>query len=283
MLNVQPVTVSQEAEPMTTQLLIIFLLTVLINTIDTSAYAARLAGVRTGHPALAGSLYNVLTLGSRGANALAGPLLASLTDVAVLQQNTSSLLDVYRIVVLAASVGTLIAALGIPSLSRILARGIAAYENRRSLPQVIVRGTSVQGLWRMTTDLTPPRLGAVRESRRSPFPKRFLIASILVTAIAAVSNAAAMYASALVPEGARTAASLSPMLAGLGMVLSIFVVNPVAALITDEALRDKRPLKDVTYITIWQVGAQLVGTLVAQLLLWPAGQAIAIVTRWLVV
>jgi hypothetical protein len=268
---------------MTPQLLIIFLLTVLINTIDTSAYAARLAGVRTGHPALASSLYNVLSLGSRGANALAGPLLASLTDLAVLDQNTASLLNVYRIVVLAASVGTVIAAFGIPSLSRILARGIAAYENRRSLPQVVVHGASVQGLWRMSTDLTPPRLGAVRESRRSPFPRRFLIASILVTAIAAVSNAAAMYASALVPEGARTATSLSPMLAGLGMVLSIFIVNPVAALVSDEALRDKRPLKDVTYITIWQVGAQLVGTLVAQLLLWPAGQAIAIVARWLVV
>jgi hypothetical protein len=267
---------------MTTQLLIIFLLTVLVNTIDTSAYAARLAGVRTGHPALASSLYHVLTLGSRAAYALAGPLLASLTDLAVLNQSTDALLCVYRIVVLAASVGTVIAAFGIPSLSRILARGIASYENRRSLPQVVVRGASVQGLWRMTADLTPPRLGAVRESRRSPFPKRFLIASVLVTAIAAVSNAAAMYASALVPEGARTATSLSPMLAGFGLVLSIFVVNPVAALITDEALREQRPLKDVTYITIWQVGAQLAGTLAAQLLLWPAGQAIAIVTRWLV-
>lgn len=267
---------------MTTQLLIIFLLTVLINTIDTSAYAARLAGVRTGHPALANSLYNVLTLGSRAANALAGPLLASLTDVAVRTQNTASLLSVYRIVVLAASVGTVVAALGIPSLSRILARGIAAYELRRSLPRVIVRGASVQGLWRITSDLVPPRLGTVTDSRRSPFPKRFLIASILTTAIAAVSNAAAMYASALVPEGARTATSLSPMLAGFGMVLSIFVVNPVAAFVTDEALRDKRPLKDVTYITIWQVGAQLIGTLAAQLLLWPAGQAIAVVARWLV-
>ncbi|HQE92118.1 MAG TPA: DUF2837 family protein [Anaerolineae bacterium] len=267
---------------MTTQWLIIFLLTVLVNAIDTSAYAARLAGVRTGHPALAGSLYNVLMLGSRGANALAGPLLASLTDVAVLNHNIGSLLNVYRVVVLAASVGTGVAALGMPSLSRILARGIAAYENRRSLPQVIVRGASVQGLWRMTTDLTPPRLSAVRESRRSPFPKRFLLASILVTAIAAVSNAAAMYASALVPAGARTATSLSPMLAGCGLVLSIFVVNPVAALVTDEALREQRPLKDVTYITIWQVGAQLIGTLVAQLLLWPAGQVIALVTRWLV-
>ena len=67
---------------------------------------------------------------SRGANALAAPLLASLTDVAVLAHNTTSLLGVYRLILLAASVGTIIAALGIPSVCRILARGIAAYENR---------------------------------------------------------------------------------------------------------------------------------------------------------
>lgn len=267
---------------MPTAWIVIFVLTVLINTIDTSAYAARLAGVRTQQPALAGSLYNVLTLGSRAANGVAGPLLASLTDQAVLDQDTSSLLGVYRVVVLAASIGTVLAALGIPSLSRILARGIASYENRRSLPRVVVNATSVQGLWRIRDDLAPPRLSAVRESRRSPFPKRFLIASVLVTAISTVSTAAAMYASALVPAGARTATSLSPLLAGSGLLLTIFLVNPVAAQVTDGALRGQRPLKDVTYITIWQVGAQLIGTLVAQVLLWPAGWAIATVARWLV-
>ena len=145
---------------MPTSLIVIFALTVLTNTIDTSAYAARLAGVRTRHPALAGSLYNVLTLGSRAANGIAGPLLASLTDLAVRGQDTSSLLGVYRIVLLAASMGTLLAALGIPSLSRILARGIASYESRRSLPRVVVNAASVQGLWRMKADLTSPRLGA---------------------------------------------------------------------------------------------------------------------------
>jgi len=267
---------------MPTVWIVIFVLTVVINTIDTSAYAARLAGVRTQQPALARSLYNVLTLGSRAANGIAGPLLASLTDQAVRDQDTSSLLGVYRLVVLAASIGTVLAALGIPSLSRVLARGIASYRNRRSLPRVVVRATSVQGLWRIRGDLTSPRLRTVRESRRNPFPRRFLVASVLATAISTVSNAASMYASALVPEGARTAASLSPLLAGGGLLLTIFLVNPVAAHVTDGALRGQRPLKDVTYITIWQVGAQFLGTLVAQVLLWPAGWAIAIVAGWLV-
>jgi hypothetical protein len=97
-----------------------------------------------------------------------------------------------------------------------------------------------------------------------------------------VSNFAALYASALVPEGARTAASLSPLVTGLGMILAIFLIDPVSALVTDEALRGQRPLEDATYITVWQVGARLVGTLLAQAILWPAGWALAEITRWLV-
>jgi hypothetical protein len=264
------------------QLFLIFVLTTVIHAVDTGAHAARLAGVRTGRLTLARSLYNVLALSSRGANALAGPLIGSLTDLAVTRGNVSSLLAEYRIILLAASAGTLVAGLLIPSLSRILASGVGAYERRRSLPRVIVRGLSVRGGRQMWRDLVPPRLEAVRQSRRSPFPKRFLVISILITSLYTVSYFAALYASALVPEGARTAASLPPLVNGVGVLLMILVVDPIAALVTDEALRGQRPLPDVTYITIWQVGARLVGTLLAQALLGPAGWVLASVTRWLV-
>ncbi len=262
--------------------IIIFLLTVFIYTINTGAYAARLAGVRTGHPTLAGSLFNVLDLGARGANALVTPLVSSITDMAANTQNTADLLNTYRLLLLAASVGTIIAAFLIPTLSRLLARGVDSYEKRRSLPEVVVNAASVQGLWRARHSLTTPRIGVLRELRRSPFPKRFLLASVLVTAISAVTNPATLYASALVPAGARTATSLAPMLSGFGMLLIIFVINPLAAITVDEALRGQRPLKDVTYITIWQVGAQLVGTVVAQALLFPASWVIVQITQWLI-
>lgn len=264
------------------QLAVIFVLTMIIHAVNTSAYAARMAGVRTGRLALAGSLFSVLALGSRGANALAGPLIASMTDLAVVNQDTASLLWDYRVMVAAASVGTVVAALLIPSLSRILAAGVASYERRRSLPRVIVRGASVRGGRRVWRELVPPKLEAVRRSRRSPFPKRFLVLSALVTAIFTVSNFAALYASALVPQGARTAASLAPLFTGLAVIISILIVDPIAALVTDEALRAQRPLADVTYITIWQVGARLVGTILAQVILWPAGWVLAAMTLWLV-
>lgn len=267
---------------MSAQLIILFVLTLIVQTVTTGAFAARLAGVRTGHPSLAGSLYNVLNLVSRGANALAGPLVASLTDVSVTQQDTGSLLALYRVMLLSASAGTVLAAFLLPTLSRVLERGVASYAQRRSLPRVVVNATSVQGVWKIRHELAAPRMGVLQEMRRSPFPKRFLLAVVLNTAIATVSHAAALYASVLVPEGARTAASLSPMLAGAGLFLTIFVVTPIAAVVMDEALQGQRPVKDVTYITVWQIGAQLLGTVVAQLLLVPAGQVIALVTRWLI-
>ena len=262
--------------------LAIFVLTAFVYFVNTGAYAARLAGVRTGHPALASSLYNVMSIGARGANAVAGPLVASLTDLAVHGNDTPGLLSIYHTVLLAASAGTIVAGLAIPSLSRVLARGVASYALRRSLPGVVVRTSSVSGVWRLRDELKRPYVSGVRRAFQNPFPKRFLLASVLTTAIATVSNSAAMYASALVPEGARTAASLSPLLAGFGLFMTIFIVNPIAALVSDEALRGQRPLTDVSYITIWQVGAQLAGTLLAQALLVPAGWGLAVIARWLV-
>ena len=261
---------------------LLFLLTAFIHTVNTGAYAARLAGVRTGRPTLARSLYNMLALSSRGANALLGPLIASLTDLAVNGQDTAHLLAAYRGMLAAATVGTAVAAALIPSLSRGIARGIASYEVRHSLPHVVVHGVTVRGLWRARAVLRRPSLAAVRESRRSPFRKRFLLASVTVTALYTVTNFATMYASALVPQGVRTAASLSPLLTGLGALLTIFFIDPVAAIVVDEALRGERPLRDVTYISIWQIGARLVGTLVAQVLLVPTAWSIAWLTAWLV-
>jgi len=260
----------------------ILCLTTLIHTVETSAFAARLAGVRTKHMALAASLFNVLALTARAANAFAGPLIGSMTDLAVTGQNTTSLLNNYRIVLLGATLGTILGALGIPTLSRLLTAGVASYELRRSLPKVIIRNASVRGLWHLKKEWMPPRPGVVRQSWRSPLPKRFLAASVLVTAIYTVSNFAALYASAVVPEGARTATSLAPLFTGTGTLLNILLIDPIAAMITDEAQRGERPLADVTHITIWQIGARLAGTLLAQAFLYPAGESMAMLTRLLV-
>jgi hypothetical protein len=257
-------------------------LTIIIHAVGTSAYAARLAGVRTQRPALASSLYNVMALSSRGASLLSSALLGAVTDAAVVEGTAGALLPGYRVVLLGATGGTLLAGLFIPTLSRLLARGVEAYARQRSLPRVIVQATSVRGLWQLRAAWMPPRPDAVRHSRRLPLPKRFVLAIVLVVALRTVGDLAALYASAVVPTGARTALRLAPLVTLGATFLTLFVVDPIAALINDETLRRDRPLPDATYVTIWQVGARLVGTLLAQLFLLPSGHFLAAVTRWLV-
>lgn len=264
------------------QLAIVFLFTTMVHAIETGALAARLAGVRTGRLALSQSLYNVLSLFARGANTIAGPLIALMTDLAAREQEVDALLGNLRLVLLAATAGTVVAGLLIPSLSRVLAVGVASYEQRRSLPRVIVRTASVRGLGQIRRGLKRPALSAIRASRQSPFPRRLLLYGALYTAFFSVSNFAALYASALIPDGARTAASLAPVLTGSAVALNILIVAPTVALVTDEALRGERPLDDVTYVTVWLVGARLLGTLLAQALLVPMGLALAAITGWLV-
>jgi hypothetical protein len=264
------------------QFYLILAFTALVHTVDTSAYAARLAGVRTGRLSLANSLYNALAIVSRGANTVAGPLIALMTDLAANTQSADTLLPRYRLILLSATAGTLIAAILIPTVSRVLATGVASYEKRRSLPQVIVNSASVRGLWQIRRGLRKPTLAAVRGSRASPFPRRLLVFSTLVTAAFTVSNFAALYASAQYPPGARTAASLAPLLTGSAVFVNTFIVAPMVALVTDEALKGERPVEDVTYITIWQVGARFVGTLLAQVFLQPMGWVLAELTRVLV-
>jgi hypothetical protein len=140
----------------------------------------------------------------------------------------------------------------------------------------------VRGLWKVRSGLRRPSLTALRNSRRSPFPRQLLLFSTLTTAVFTVGTFGALYASALVPDGARTAVSLAPILTGSAVFLNTFVVAPLVALVVDQALRGERPLDDVTYITVWQVGARLLGTLLAQAFLSPMGLVLAAMTRWLI-
>ena len=60
---------------MDTNLSIICALTFVIHLIGTLAYAARIAGVRTGHIATALTLFNLLVLISRTSNSFQAPLM----------------------------------------------------------------------------------------------------------------------------------------------------------------------------------------------------------------
>jgi len=65
---------------MTTQIIIVLILTFLINLITTLSYSVRIVGIRTGRVAISFALFNILVLVSRTANGFQAPLLAKTVE-----------------------------------------------------------------------------------------------------------------------------------------------------------------------------------------------------------
>jgi hypothetical protein len=251
-------------------LAIILVLTGAVHCLDTAAYASRVAGVRTGRQALTGALFNIVALASRVAYTLQAPLLASAVDRMVRQNQLGGLLRDFHLIIGAATMGTLLGAMLVPTFTAVFSRAALAYEIHGSFPALLLHTLSLRGFSRISQHLRVPLPESVRKASRFRLPRSFLLLNVLVTAVYTVGISATMYASALKPDLARTATTLSGVINGVGTLLLVLLIDPVSALITDQALRGNRPSAEVSHIVVWQVAGRLIGTLVAQLIFLPA-------------
>lgn len=251
-------------------LAVILLLTAAVHCLDTASYASRIAGVRTGRLALTGALFNIVSLASRVANTLQAPLLGSAVDRLVHQGNLGDMLRGFHFIIGAASAGTLLGALLIPTFTSLFSRGAAAYESHGSFVGLVLHTLSTSGLSRISQHFRLPLPESLRKASGFNLPRSFFFLTVLVTAVYTVGVSSTIYASALAPELVRTATTLSGVINGVGTLLLVMLVDPVSALITDQALRGSRPASAVSHIVIWQVVGRFVGTLLAQLLFMPA-------------
>jgi hypothetical protein len=259
----------------------ILALTVIVHCLDTTAYASRIAGARTGRLALTSALFNIVALASRVAYTLQAPLLGSAVDRMVRQGNQASLLGDFHLIIGAATAGTLFGALLIPTFTAIFTRAASAYEAHGSFPALLLHTLSLRGFSRISQTLRLPLPESIRKARQFALPRSFLLLNILVTAVYTVGVSSTIYASALAPELARTATTLSGVVNGVGTLLLVLLIDPVSALITDQALRGHRPLSAVSHIVIWQVAGRFAGTVVAQLLFAPAAWLVVSLARFL--
>ena len=107
----------------------LIILTSIIHLIDTLAYSVRLNSVKSGQVALSFSLFNLIALVSRTANTLQAPLIAGIIGISI-AYGLNPITNM-RIVIFAATVGTLAGVLLIPSFLRIFEKAV----NRYSYPQ----------------------------------------------------------------------------------------------------------------------------------------------------
>jgi hypothetical protein len=260
------------------QLLLALALNLVVQAIQIGAYAARLAGVLSGRIATSISLFNLFVLASRLANLAYAPMLGTISDRAAHTARDAALAAAavhqfemqIRLIVLAGTVGTALGAFLLPTFLMLFMRGISAFERLGSVPRAMLRLLDPRV---MLDVLRSPRIPHLRSlARFSPrhIPSELLIGNVVVTGIYAIGVVASVYASILRPEVARTAVLLSGVVNGIATISFSLVVDPTSAYITDQAVKGERPLIEVKSMVFYLALTAIAGTLLSQLILYPA-------------
>jgi hypothetical protein len=183
-----------------------------------------------------------------------------------------------RIIVGAGSAGILLGAVLLPMFLVMFVRGIGAFERLGSVPHALTRLFDPRVAVSLVRELRPRRL-RLSDFPISVVPRKLLIANTILFAFYAVGVVSSYYASVLVLDARTTATGLSGLVNGVGTVLFSLFIDPTTAFIVDQTVRGERPKRDVTAMIFWLIVTAFIGTLLAQLILFPAAEYIAAVAN----
>lgn len=249
-------------------------LTMVIHLVDTLAYSVRLNSVKSGKFALSMSLFNIFVLVSRTANMFQAPLIGGLIGISIIK-GIDPLKDI-RMVIFSATIGTLLGIILIPTFLKVFSKAVDRLETKGSVPSIVIEALSISNIKRIVKSTTKPRKKMLLSLRYREIPKRLLILNTMITAIYTIGVISAYYAAFFIDEEYRLAASASSgMINGVATILLTLLVDPQSAIITDQTMRNKRPYGDVKALVILLIGTKLLGTLIGQILIYPAAIIIA--------
>ncbi|MFC1571061.1 lipid II flippase Amj family protein [Candidatus Margulisiibacteriota bacterium] len=260
-------------------LIVVCIFTGLLHFAEATASCLRLAGIRTKQVATSLSFVNASLLVSRMSNMFQAPILGGMVDTAILVGAVGVLGGNFRIIILAAFVGNLIALILAPSSVNIFTKAIDRFKVKPSVPLLLFSLLLPKNFFALLKSFKLPRPSSLKGLSLKGIPKTFLVLNIFVASIYAIGVLCSLMAGALVPEYRVTAVQLSAIVNGIATILFTLMVDPGAAHITDQATQGKRPESDVRTVVFYLLAGRVVGTLIlSQLFFWPGAQYIKTVT-----
>jgi hypothetical protein len=151
----------------------------------------------------------------------------------------------------------------------IFTEGIKSLEKKGSMLKVLIGLTKPSNWKNIIQCISPPSNFGISIFNLEGVPSGFLIFNIFATAIWTTGVLCAMHASAINEEYARTAILLSGFVNAIAAIMFSTVVDPKAALITDEIIAGKRPEKHVYIVAVFLMFGNLLGTILSQFFLVP--------------
>lgn len=251
-------------------ILFVALFTLIIHAAESSSYAIRLAGVRTGKYAVALSLTGIVVLVSRTANMMqAGPM-GHLADRAGSSLAMDEFIEKLRIILAASTIGTILAMLLFPTCLRIAAAAVTRLEAAGSLPGLLRESVSFESLRKARKLLKAPEPSMLHALRIGGVPKRLFLMNMIGTAIYTAGVLAALLAAAQHPDLTASASMSSGLINGFATIIMTILVDPQVALVTDKVMSSRSGYSGLNRTYGLLLFSRLCGTLLAQLLLTPA-------------
>lgn len=258
------------------------LFTFVIHYLDTLSYSVRIAGVRTGHIALATSLFNILFLVSRSANVLQAPLLTNYVEKAIILNETTSLRSNFHFLIFIATLASLAAAVSIPTFHRLMAMVINKFKETGSVPRLILQFFSIKGMTGLTRATKLPSPASLKSiCNISGIPFWPVCSNVLVTAFHTIGVLSAIYAGMLIPSYRATALTLSAVVNSMATIVYFIIVDPTVAFVTDQTLCGKTAQGRLRRLVLFLVSGKTAGTLLGQILFLPAATFISLVARFI--
>lgn len=265
---------------MSTQVVIVLILTFIIYIISTLAYSVRIVAVRTGKIAISFAVFNIFALISRTANSIQAPLMAKTIESTIKTGNPQSLLFLFRWILFSTTLATIIGALLMPTFIKVFGKAVETFSIYRSIPKLLLHGFSKSGIEQFKSSVTKPKKENFAHLKSfKVMPKKIILLNTLAFAISTVGILASLYAGCLNPELRTTCSTLSSVINGISTILMFIFIDPFISMLTDDVIKGECTELQFNRCIIFIVGGLIIGTLLAQILLVPAAKVISLIAK----
>ncbi|MGN7784872.1 lipid II flippase Amj family protein [Niabella sp. 22666] len=264
---------------MSSQIVIVLVLTFLINLITTLSYSVRIVGVRTGRIAISFALFNILVLISRTANGFQAPLLAKTVENDI-KAGINGHADIFRWIIFSCSLATVAGGLLIPTFQRVLSKAVVSFSYHKSMSKLVLHGFSKAGVLHFRNNVAiPVKENITALNFKEKFPWKVFLLNVIAVAILTAGVLSAVYASYVDPDYRTTSSQLSAFINGFATILMFVFIDPQLSVMTDDVTMGKCAESTFRRYIVYMTIARLLGTFLAQLLFIPGAEFLAYLAK----
>lgn len=176
-----------------------------------------------------------MNLVSRISNSFQGPLLGKRIEENLISGNLNNIESDSRLIILAASIATVVGAFATPSFQRLLTSTVHRLKEYQSILKLAIRGMSKSGFVHIMNLVAIPKKVsfAALLNNKDRVPTKILLLDIVATAAWTVGVLSSLYAGYLEPDLRVTASQLSSIINGVAVILLYILIDPYVAMMID--------------------------------------------------